>query len=98
MTLTITKDVQFPKGLSPCSGTPFAAITASNREEVIILLKKCIELQRKGNLELYGFTISMPCGSEKRFLLPHDIPLGDLPCPCGSAGFYMIKYQKEREV
>lgn len=64
---------------------PLWAIFASNRQTLVDLLDKCKD----------GFTITMPCGYERRFREYDDIPVDDLPCPCGQEERYLIKYKKE---
>ena len=59
-----------------------------NRQALIDYLDVVQEHQKgKG-----AITIRMPCGNEKEFVTHGDIPLGDLPCPCGRDNHYFVKY------
>jgi len=71
---------------------PFGAIRAIDRQALVELLHKCTELQRKRGGDVGGFTITMPCGCERRFTNNCDIPFEDLPCPCGRDDHYFIQY------
>jgi len=85
--------VSIALGDYPCSA--FTALTATNRQAVVDLLDECVELQKKRGLEIYGFTITMPCGLSQVFREHDDIPMDDLPCSCGREGHYLIRYNKE---
>ncbi len=43
-------------------------------------------------LDSEGLTISLPCGGEKDFGVPENIPFEDLPCPCGRPDHWLIRY------
>lgn len=73
---------------------PFIAVEAINRQVMVDLLNRCVGLQRYRGREIYGFVITMPCGSEMQFIKEDDIPFDDLPCPCGRADHYVIKYEE----
>ena len=82
--------------ISPClyeADKPYGAIRAIDRQALIDLLDKCVESQCQRGREITGFTITMPCGYERRFTTHCDIPFEDLPCLCGEE--YLIKYKKE---
>lgn len=84
--------------ISPClygEEKPYGAIWATDRQALVDLLDNCVELQSKRGEEVTGFTITMPCGYERRFTNHCDIPFEDLPCSCGQEGHYLIKYKKE---
>ena len=74
---------------------PFGAVRAVDRQALVDLLDKCVERQRKRQGVINGFTITMPCGYERQFTTNSDIPFEDLPCSCGQAYRYLIKYGKE---
>lgn len=74
---------------------PYGAVTAVDRQALVELLDKCVELQLKRGREIYGFTITMPYGYERKFTNHCDIPFEDLPCGCGRDDHYLIKYKKE---
>ena len=74
---------------------PFGAVRAIDRQALIDLLDRCVTLQQKRGGEIYGFTITMPCGYERQFTNHCDIPFEDLPCHCGRDDHYLIQYKKE---
>lgn len=76
--------------------TPFSAMMAVDRQAVVDLVTHSSEWQQAGGKWIEGFTITMPCGYEKRFTNSCDIPFGDLPCPCGQEEHYLIRYKKEQ--
>ena len=57
------------------------AVEAIDREAMIELVRRT------------RFTINMTCGHEHEFVTESDIPYEDMPCPCGEAGHFMIKYR-----
>ena len=95
MAIEVTDKVEISLGDFPCGGEPFMAVVATDRQAMVDFLDECVGLQNKRGLEICGFTITMPCGSERRFTNHCDIPFEDLPCPCGQGGHYLIRYKKE---
>ena len=43
----------------------------------------------------YPFTINMPCGQTITFARREDVPLVDLPCPCGNPNHWLVKWSEE---
>jgi len=39
-------------------------------------------------------TITLPCGGQATYRTVDDIPLVDVPCPCGDPNHWLIKYTK----
>ena len=88
-------NLEIALGDYPPLDEPFTAMLVTDRNTVVAFLYECLELQQKRGKEFYGFAISMPCGYEKQFQQGQDIPLEDLPCPCGRKDRYLIRYGKE---
>ena len=55
----------------------------------------CEQGHNKRGKRGWVFCISMPCGNEMEFTSLSDIPLGDLPCPCGREDHFFVKYSLE---
>lgn len=73
----------------------------SDREEVVRawadeVLSKA--LQRKVDVNSQDFTLLgvylKPCGGSATYRTVDDIPLVDVPCPCGDPNHWLIKYQE----
>jgi len=75
----------------PPRGEPYTAMLTDERQSLLDLLKEVKALYRKKN----SMEITMPCGYSQVFREPEDIPFEDLPCQCGQAGRYLIRYEKE---
>ena len=75
----------------PPKAEPFIAMKATDRQAIIELLEEVKGLHGENGC----FTIAMPCGQERVFRETEDIPTGDLSCPCGNEGYYLIRYGKE---
>lgn len=82
-------------GAFPPDNQPYAALSGS-RGNIIELLEAVLKNQREHNLSEIGFTITMPCGCEQAFREISDIPMENLPCPCGKPERFMIKLVKEK--
>jgi len=85
--------VHIPYGAFPQDDEPYAALSGK-REDIIELLEAMLKMQRKYNQPEIGFTITMPCGYEQSFRESGDIPMEDLPCPCGKPERFLIKLDK----
>ena len=48
------------------------------------------QLDKHGNMP---FTITMPCGSSITYPDVDDIPIRDVPCPCGNSTHWLVKYE-----
>ena len=70
----------------------YTGILATNRQAILDLLDSCIKLQTERGVEPCGFMITMPCGYELQIKNQDDIPSEDLPCGCGRADHYLIRY------
>lgn len=75
---------------------PFTAVNADNRQALKDLLDNVRELQKKRGGVSGALTITMPCGGVWTIKTYSDIPFGDLPCPCGADGHYLMRYKKEQ--
>jgi len=62
---------------------------SGKREEIIAYLEAVINRQQECDIPDRGFTITMPCGHERNFREADNIPVEDLPCPCGKG--FLIK-------
>ena len=83
-------------GNYPPRGEPYTALLARDRQAIIEVFDKCREHQHQlGIRQDHAFEITMPCGYSKKFKEHSNIPTEDLPCPCGRAERYLIKYKKE---
>ena len=79
----------------PPKEEPYTAMVATDRQAVLDLMDECRGRQIiLGRIQSYAFEITMPCGYSKKFEEHSDIPLGELPCPCGQKGHYLIRYTK----
>ncbi len=81
--------IEVALGDYPAEGEPYSAMEATDRQAIIDLLD---ETKKLHGSEGY-FEITMPCGYSKKFTEYGDIPLEDLPCPCGRKGRYLIRYK-----
>ena len=84
------EDVIIPYGAFPEDGEPFTALSGK-RENIIAMLKAVLTQQQERNIPDRGFTITMPCGYERNFRELNNIPIKNLPCPCGKTGRFLIK-------
>lgn len=50
------------------------------------------ELDEQGNMP---FTITSPCGNSITYPDIDDIPMADVPCPCGNPNHWFVKYTEE---
>jgi hypothetical protein len=46
----------------------------------------------------YPVRLVMPCGAELNYDSAADVPLVDMPCPCGDASHWLIKVKVVEEV
>ena len=76
-------------GAFPKDGEPFTALSG-RRENIVTYLEAVLARQKEHNIPDRGFTITMPCGYEQNFKEVSDIPIKDLPCPCGKAERFLI--------
>ena len=82
--------------LEAIANEPYTALLAINRQAIIELFDQCKEWQdEQGIKQDYRLEITMSCGYSKKIASHDDIPFEDLPCPCGGAGRYLIRYGKE---
>ena len=84
------KDLVIPYGAFPKDGEPYIALSGK-RESIVAMLEAVLAQQQERNIPDRGFTITMPCGYERNFKEPNDIPMENLPCPCGKTGRFLIK-------
>jgi len=48
--------------------------------------------------ELWPHIVRMPCGNEQRFDNFLNLPVEDIPCPCGNPNHYIVRFIDNREV
>ena len=80
------KGIEVSLGDYPAKWEAYTAMVVTDRQAIIDLLDGCPNGY---------FEITMPCGYSQKFGKHEDIPHGDLPCPCGGFGRYLIRYKKE---
>ncbi len=62
------------------------------REVMAAAFRQGSQLDEHGNLP---FTINMPCGHSITYPDIDDIPMVDVPCPCGNPTHFFVKYKDE---
>jgi len=50
------------------------------------------QLDELGNMP---FTLTLPCGNSITYPDIDDIPMADIPCPCGNPTHWFVKYEEE---
>ena len=79
----------------PPKDAPYTAVIAKDRQDFLIFFDVYkAHQQERGGEQDYAFRITMPCGYSKKFKEYTDLPLVDLPCNCGQANRYLIRYRK----
>lgn len=89
----VDKLVTIAHGDFPKDNEPYTALSGK-RGNIVALLGAILTEQQERNLPKEGFTITMPCGYEQSFGESGDIPMEDLPCPCGKPERFLIKLDK----
>lgn len=76
----------------------FYGVKAINRQALVDYIAFMIETQlsqgyRKEHPDGPILSINMPCGNKLAITARTEIPLESVPCPCGDATHWFIKYE-----
>lgn len=80
--LRMAEDTSYPD-------EPFIALNPVDSQALLDFFDAAREERHK-----WAFSIRMPCGKQRAFDSRADIPLEDLPCPCGREDHYFVKYSE----